>query len=600
MKRRRLFSDTYLYISAAILFTIILLTVSGIPAVKRIIYAQAYKTIKESALLIRNIFPADRIKDSAYASLFCRNAAKDTDLRITVMTSDGTVTGDSHKDSELLENHMNREEVLKAVKKGEGFSRRYSKSIGTGMLYFALPVVYKDSITGIIRVSIPEKSVSSVLKGIYTGTLIIILAVMAVVLFLSYYIARRISSPVETLAEMTKKVSALDFKTLKAIEGPKEIYDLSVNLKEMAGILEQKFNAAIHQRKELRAVFSALIESIVVLDKELRILEINKAAINLFKTDIDTARNSTLMQITGNSELINLAEKTVENGKTHGKTLLLKEKVIPEDEYGNQKFTSRDLFLQVNTSYLETEDRNIRIILVLHDITQLKTLERIRRDFVANVSHELKTPVTSILGFVETLKEGAINDRDVALEFLDIIETQSKRLDLIIKDLLSLSTLESYENTEVGTELCSFKEIISSAVEVCGRAMKKKNTEIKIINPGDLKLKVNSVLMEQALVNLIDNAVKYCPEGSRITVKGEEYTDYILVRISDNGPGIPEDDIPRVFERFYTVDKARSRELGGTGLGLAIVKHIILAHKGEISLKSARGKGSEFIIRLPK
>ncbi len=363
--------------------------------------------------------------------------------------------------------------------------------------------------------------------------------------------------------------------------------------------MKQNDSTGIRHEKELKAVFSALVEAIIVIDSNLVIKEINKAALRLFKSNEKAACGSLLFHVTGNSELNELASITIREKRSQKRKLLLKERFPLEDKFEKHKFTSRELYFQVNTSYLEIEKQDSRIILVLHDITQIETLERIRKDFVANVSHELKTPVTSILGFVETLKNGAIDNRDDTLEFLDIIQTQSRRLDSIIKDLLSLSTLESFENTDVKTEDLTFSEVVSSVIKICNTKIEEKEMKIERKYLESFTVKANSLLLEQALLNLVDNSVKYCPPGSILTIKGVALPDYSLIRISDNGPGIPEKDIPRVFERFYTVDKARSRELGGTGLGLAIVKHIILAHKGQISLNSRIGKGTEFIIRIP-
>ena len=335
-------------------------------------------------------------------------------------------------------------------------------------------------------------------------------------------------------------------------------------------------------------------------DNKLIIKEVNRSAVKLFKIDDISINRDSVIEVTHNSEINELVKITIAEKNPQKRTILLKEQINePVDDFDKQKFTSRDLFLQVNTALIETEEHEPRIILVLHDITQIKTLERIRSDFIANVSHELKTPVTSILGFVETLKDGAIDNTKDTMEFLDIIQAQSQRLDAIIRDLLSLSELESFENTKIDMDDHSLDELVSSALKICHKRIIGKNTDIQILFPRDLKIRVNPTLFEQALINLIDNAVKYCPEKSTITIYGETFQDYTLIKITDDGLGIPEKDIPRVFERFYTVNTARSRELGGTGLGLAIVKHIILAHKGEINLNSPVGKGTEFIIRIP-
>ena len=600
MKRRSFLGTIFPLLTLITIIPLFLLYMLSTSILKDIVHNQTYKTISESAYIIRNLIVPEKIYDQTYMSKFCESTARNTDMRITVMLPNGVVTGDSHKNYDLLENHLYRSEMQDALSGNIGFSERLSKSLHIKMYYFALPIETEKGIIGILRISLPFEISKSILSAAYIKILIIMLLLMVFIAFFSFYIIKKISKPIINLEKSCRGISSLDFTALKKIEGPSEVYNLSVNLQKMSKVLEQKFNSAIRQRKELEAVFSALIEAIIVLDDNFLIKEINDTAINLFKSDENTFYNQSLLEITRNSKLNTLVGKTIKEKKPQYGMIILKEQIIiKNDEFENQKFTSRDLYLQVNTALIETEDHQIRIILVLNDITQLKTLERIRRDFVANVSHELKTPVTSILGFVETLKEGAINNKKDTMEFLDIIQSQSQRLDLIIKDLLSLSTLESYENTEIELEEHSLSEIVSLAIEACSKGIKDKKMDILCSYTNDLKIRVNSRLMEQALINLINNAVKYCPPQSTITVFGERFQDYILIKISDNGPGIPGKDIHRVFERFYTVNKARSRELGGTGLGLAIVKHIILSHKGEINISSSEGMGTKFIIRIP-
>lgn len=576
---------------------LVLLYMLSTRIVEDIVQNQTFKTISESAYMIRNLIPPEKISDTEYMSNFCESTSQNTDLRITVMLINGVVTGDSHKNYDLLENHLFRSEIQDALSNESGFSKRYSESLNMKMYYFALPIETEKGIMGVIRISLPLEISNSILKEAYIKILLITILLIGGIVFFSYYVTKKVSKPIINLENSTKGISSLDFTTLKIIEGPSEIYNLSINLQKMSAILDQKFNTALRQQKELKAVLSSLFESIIVTDENLVIKNINQAALDLFKVTANTANEKSLIQLTRNSELNLIAEKTYRKKEPQFKTIVLKEQF--SERFENKKFTSRDLFLEVNSSWIQTEDKSTRIILVLHDITQLKTLERIRKDFVANVSHELKTPVTSIMGFVETLQDGAINNRIDRNEFLSIIQSQTKRLDLIIKDLLSLSALESYENTEIQLEDHSLANIVSSAIQMCQKDIVEKKTTIKVSLPDNHSLKVNSTLFEQALVNLISNAVKYCPEKSSIIITGERYSDYTLIRVSDNGPGIPVNDIPRIFERFYTVDKARSRELGGTGLGLAIVKHIVLAHRGEISLVSKETKGSEFIIRIP-
>ncbi len=598
MKRRTLPGTIYPFLVILTILPLILLYIVSTGSVSDIFNDQIYKTIRETAYLVRNVLPFEDISDKEIMTAFSINISENTDFRITVMLPDGVVSGDSHVDPEKLENHISRMEVQKALAGKEGFSERFSTSLNMKMYYFALPVKTDKGIAGVIRISLPMEISGSILKTTYLKIFLILLVIAVSVLLMNYYITRSISRPVKLLEIMSNDISSLDFSSLKTIDGPLEIYNLSLNLKKMSGILEQKFNSANRRRMELNTVFSALIESIIVVDKNFIIKDINNAALELFKAD--SARGKSLIQVTLNRELIETAEKTLLEKSSQNRTIHLKEQFNNKsDEFGNNKFTSRDIYLQINTAIIETEDLQTRIIVVLHDITQIKTLERIRKDFVANVSHELKTPVTSILGFVETLKDGAINNSQDTHEFLDIIESQSRRLDTIIRDLLSLSKLESFENTPLDLADITLAASVSSAFKNCSKRIQAKDIVTEMLFPENLLIKVNPSLFEQALINLIDNAVKYCPEQSTITISGEAFKDYTLIKISDNGPGIPGKDIPRVFERFYTVNKARSRELGGTGLGLAIVKHIILAHRGEINLVSSQDSGTEFIIRIP-
>lgn len=600
MKRRSFLGTIFPLLTLITIIPLVLLYMLSAGIVQDIVNNQTYKIISESAYMIRNLIPTEKLSDKEFISNFCKTTAKNTDIRITVILPNGVVTGDSHKNYDLLENHLSRPEFQNALSGKKGFSERYSDSLHIKMYYFALPIEKEKEVIGLIRVSLPLDISNSILKSAYIKILLITLLLIGGITFFSYYITKKISRPIINLEDSSKGISSLDFTSLKTIDGPTEIYNLSINLKKMSKTLESKFNSAIRQRKELEAVFSSLIESIIVTDENSIIKDINQAALDLFKFANNPLQEVSLIQLTRNSELNKIAEKTYKKKKSQYQTIVLKEQIQGSaDKYENQKFTSRDLYLEVNTSLIQTENHSTRVIMVLHDITQLKTLERIRKDFVANVSHELKTPVTSIMGFVETLQNGALNNKKDSIEFLNIIQSQSRRLDLIIKDLLSLSALESFENTEIQLEEHRLADIVSAAIKICQNSIENKKTNINISFSNDHIVKVNSTLMEQALVNLISNAVKYCPVKSTIRIKGEIFPDYSLIRVSDNGPGIPESDIPRVFERFYTVDKARSRELGGTGLGLAIVKHIILAHKGEIRLVSSTKKGSEFIIRIP-
>ncbi len=263
--------------------------------------------------------------------------------------------------------------------------------------------------------------------------------------------------------------------------------------------------------------------------------------------------------------------------------------------HGNEE----KIFQAVGSALLDADNNKIGVLAVLNDITQNRKLENIRKEFVANVSHELKTPITSIKGFVETLRDGAIKDTEKAVEFLNIVARQADRLTSIIEDILSLSRIEQEaENEEIKTSPTELKGVLESAIGNCKPGIIENNIELTLECDDNLIVNINAPLIEQAVTNLIDNAVKYSP-GGKIAITAKEIGGEVQISVADNGCGIEAEHLPRLFERFYRVDKARSRKLGGTGLGLAIVKHIVNAHHGRVGVESTPGKGSTFTIYLP-
>ncbi len=413
---------------------------------------------------------------------------------------------------------------------------------------------------------------------------------------LVYRLLLREQRPVETLREMAEKLAAGNLDFTPPIGEAYAFGELFRALELMADSLKKRLEVLERQRNEQKAILSGMVEAVIVLDTDMEIIEVNPAASRLTEMAPAEAKRRPLLEVIRNTDLFNFAQETLSSRQPREASITLA---------GKER-----RFLQVHGTVLrrdlsDSDESNVdRVVLVLNDVTKLRSLESIRRDFVANVSHELMTPVTSIKGFIETLRDGAIDDPPTARRFLGILAKQSERLHAIIEDLLSLSRLEQTDGEPLEFSRFNVRETLMDAVGVCSDKAEKRAVRVEVDCDESLTLVGNPVLIEQAVVNLVDNAVKYSGENTTVRVSAESCsaggeTETVEIVVADHGIGIPQKDLPRVFERFYRVEKARSRDLGGTGLGLAIVKHITLSHRGEVFVTSEVGSGSTFTMRLP-
>jgi two-component system phosphate regulon sensor histidine kinase PhoR len=361
----------------------------------------------------------------------------------------------------------------------------------------------------------------------------------------------------------------------------------------MAEQLNERIRTIVRQRNELEAVFASMSEAVLAVDTDERVISLNKAAFDIFAIDEKQASGLLLQEAVRNIDLQRQVKQILDSLQPLQDEIVL--------QHG-----ASERFLQTNGVPLhDGSGKNIGVLVVMNDVTRLRRLENVRRDFVANVSHELKTPITSIKGYVETLLEGAMDNREDAERFLKIILKQTNQLYAIIEDLLSLSRIEKLsENKEVELSLGNLYPILEEAVQTCQMKASQKNIRISINCPEKLQARVNATLLEQAVVNLVVNAVKYSEDASEVIVSAAEKklddgTNRVVISVQDFGIGIAKKHLPRLFERFYRSDKARSRKMGGTGLGLSIVKHIAQTHGGEVAVQSQEGQGATFFISLP-
>ncbi len=398
----------------------------------------------------------------------------------------------------------------------------------------------------------------------------------------------KIRSEISGLGVLVERALKGNFEARASSSRLAEIEPVVAGLNQLMEDVETKIRQLERRKAEQDAVMGSMIEGILAVDTDERIININRAAAQMFGLTGADARGRHVQEIVRNSPMQNMISRSLTGD------LAIHEEVVLDGQSGERRFDIYSAPLRDNSG------EKMGILIVLNDVTHLRKLENIRKDFAANVSHELKTPITSIKGFVETLIDGAIDRPDDARRFLDIISRQADRLNAIIEDLLSLSRIEQEaDRGGITLGVDKIKPVVQAAVNTCDLKAKEKNITIDFHCEDDPKAMINPALLEQALVNLIDNAIKYSEPGRSVKVICSQQAKAVRISVIDNGCGIEKSHIPRLFERFYRVDKSRSRKAGGTGLGLAIVKHIVLAHKGAIDVQSTPGKGSCFSIELP-
>jgi two-component system phosphate regulon sensor histidine kinase PhoR len=517
----------------------------------------------------------------------CKELGKRGSTRITVILNSGKVIGDSEEDPGKMDNHANRPEVRGALGGSTGTSTRFSRTLQQNMMYVAVPLRVNGEIVGVLRTSIPLTAIGEVLRAIQFKIALagLIVAVLAAVV--SWVVSRRISKPLEKLKRGAELFARGDLESRLAVPDSEELGGLAEAMNHMASQLDNRIRAETKQRNEMEAVLSSMVEGVLAVDAEERVIGINRAAAELLKVDSVHIKDHTIHEVVRNSELLRFVARTLVSMRPVEGDIVLRN--------GGEKF------LQAHGTILrDAEGRGIGALIVLNDVTRIRRLENVRREFVANVTHEIRTPVTSVKGFVETLLDGALSDPENAKHFLTIIARQTDRLNAIIDDLLSLSRIEQEtEDEEIVLKEDRIVDVLQAAIQVCETKAVAKKITIDLECEEGVLARINPPLLEQAVVNLIDNAIKYSDRKGTVLVGAARRDAEIIVIVRDQGCGITKEHLPRLFERFYRVDKARSRKLGGTGLGLAIVKHIAQAHGGKVTVESAPGKGSNFQIHLP-
>ena len=544
------------------------------------------KDLNARAVLVGKIVSEVPVDSLDQLQALVQKIDSELDTRITLIKEDGRVLVDSREVAGLMDNHGDRPEIIGALESGQGSSTRYSFTLEQELMYLAKPVVL-DSGVIVVRVSVSTEDLLaalSVMKGriIWGGILVFLLAGA-----LSLFFSLRISKPIQMIKAGAQHFAEGDLGHRLPEFGIGEISSLAVSMNQMAQQLEDRLQDMTMQRDEMRAVLSGMVEGVIAVDPRDHILSMNKAARGILEIKKKVYRGRMVQEVLRHSELIEFLGQVRENKGTLTADITL--------------HMNPPRFIRITGSQMSTEGESWGVVLVMNDVTRTRQLESIRSEFVANVSHELKTPITAIKGFVETLRTLEPGSEDETARFLEIVNKHVDRLNAIINDLLELSRIEEQgreQNVELSPQPVAavFQKVLQNNTDLAVK------NGINLVVEGDdsIEVPMHVQLLEHALNNLLDNAIKYSLSGGNVWLKVEETEKQVKISVQDEGPGIAAEHQERIFERFYRVDKGRSRDLGGTGLGLSIVKHIAIIHHAKVSVKSQPGSGSTFILRFDK
>ncbi|MEJ2470003.1 MAG: ATP-binding protein [Desulfuromonadales bacterium] len=589
MRRRRLIWQIYPPFLLIILIALLIVTWVFSHTLNNF-YSQETRADLEARvrLVLPQVQGVMALPQQAYLDALSKQLGAQAETRLTIILPNGHVVGDSEEMPARMDNHADRPEVIDALRGELGVATRFSHTLQQNMMYVALPVVEEDTIVGCVRAALPMRDLASTLQSAFYPVIKSGLAIAVIAALISLWLSRRISRPLEEMKRGAERFACGELEGRLPTYRGEEMGGLAEAMNQMAAQLDDRIRTVVRQRNEQEAVLASMIEGVLAIDNKERILRINQSAADLLNIDPQLAVGRRIQEVVRKPELQNFIARALASQQQIEADIAL---VIRD----------KQLHLQAHgTPLCDSSGTDIGALVVLNDMTRLQRLENIRRDFVANVSHELKTPITAIKGSVETLINGAVDDQESAQRFLQIIARQSDRLNAIIEDLLALSRIEQgQEDNGIALHKTQLRSVLVNTLQACQINAQDKQITLAMDCPETIEARINAPLLEQALVNLVDNAIKYSPEKGRVTFSATVEEDAVIIEVRDWGSGIPQEHLPRLFERFYRVDKARSRKLGGTGLGLAIVKHIVHAHNGEIRVESTLGQGSTFTIYLP-
>jgi len=520
--------------------------------------------------------------------------------RVTIVRADGVVLGESQQSRTSMDNHLNRPEVRDALSNGAGTSIRFSDSVGSDMMYGAVPILTGDGAIGVARVAMPLDRIDASIARLRRPLLAITLAAAAIVLLTALWIARRIARPIEQLTAAADRMAGGDLSGRAVATTRDEVGRLTTSFNRMAGELDDTVTRLTRERSRIEAILENMADGVIIADPRGEVRLINPAATRLLKTSQQAARGASFAQVVRHHQIIDLWQACRATGQLQADAVEIDRQAV---------------FWQVIiTAFQETGV--LGYLIIIQDLSRIRRLETVRRDFISNISHELRTPLASLKALTETLRDGALDDPPAAERFLGSMETEIDALTQMVQELLELSRIESGQ-AALRLAPAAVAQIITPSVERLRPQAERNGLNLQVVIAEDTPpVLVDVERMQQVVSNLVHNAIKFTPPGGSITVRAQQGRDgqipasarkarplvsggwpVVIVEVADTGMGIPERDLPRVFERFYKADRARGS--GGAGLGLSIAHHLVEGHGGHIWVESEEGEGSTFFFSLP-
>jgi len=584
--RSRLFHKILLSYVVLLLAVLLILDIFMARSIHQEYVTQEQFRLETAARILSTSLPTDLSRE---AQSWAKRLGDLTRLRITLISSSGKVLAENQSDPSQMNDHSNRPEIRQALQNGIGQSTRYSRTLGKNLLYLAYRIQRPGETDLLLRLALPLQEVSDDFRSAQHALFLISFFAFLLALALGYFLTGSLVGRIENIKEFSSDMAQGNLGARIREESPDELGSMARSLNETADQMQRYITELKGEQNRIRAILESMQAGVLATDSEGRLTLINSALAKILAIDPETNLNLKVLEVVRNVELKNILDRVLNEQIQVTSTVQMM--LVPPR-----------VFEVVAVPLQEGSARPRGAVAVLHDMTKLQHLENIRKDFVANVSHELRTPLTSIRGFAETLLEGALEDKKNNRRFVEIIRSHAVQLSNLTMDLLSLAALEWSETGGLKLATLELKPLLEEVIEEMRPLATAKNQTLKVrIVDGLSPVKGDPEKLRQVFLNLLDNAIKFTPEGGCILLEALQPEAKVIleVHIKDNGPGIPSTDLPRIFERFYRVDKARSREMGGTGLGLSIVKHIVEAHRGRVEVQSILGEGSDFGVILP-